>query len=227
MGEKKDKLFVKVPTSIVRNEDIYISNDEFILYARLCFLHFRNYGREEMQVDHKKLMSFCLINDTRTFKKRLKALYEAKLILNEVNKLPTKGALPIEMNTDYFKEGVMFTKLAAEIFSYFNNGQTDTQSDSRIDEYAFRQIFYYKSHINTKMKDKKVDRSFCFVGYETLVERLRVSRTKIKEANEQLKKLKLVKVVKYQLGHDDQFNENDELVFDRYNNHYYVANSLF
>lgn len=216
--EKKDKLFVKVPTSIVRNEEIYISNDEFILYARLCFLHFRNYGGEQMQVDHKKLMSFCHMSDTRTFKKRLKALYEANLILNEVNKLPTKGALTIEMNDDYFKEGVPFTKLSVKIFSYFNNGQPDTQPDNRIDEYAFRQIFYYQSHINTKMRD----RSFCFVGYETLAERLKISRTKIKEANKQLKKLKLVKIEKHQLHNTEGYDDNNELVFTRYNNHYTV-----
>jgi hypothetical protein len=225
MGEKKDKLFVKVPTSIVRNEDIYISNDEFIVYVRLCFLHFRNYGGKEMQVDHKKLMSFCLINDTRTFKKRMKALYDAKLILNEVNKLPTKGALTIEMNDDYFKEGVIFTNLSVEIFSYFNNGQTDTQPEGRIDEYAFRQIFYYKSHINKK--DKKRDRSFCFVGYETLAERLRISKTKIKAANDQLSKLRLVKIVEHALEWSGEFTQNDELYINRYNNHYYVANSLF
>lgn len=225
MTSKKENLFIKIPTSVVRNEDFYISNDEFILYAWLCFLHFRNYRKEKLEVDHKILKSFCLISDPRTLRKRLMALYKVGLILTEVTKLPTKGKLTLEMNDDYFKEGVIFTKLSVKIFSHYNNAQADTQNEKRIDEYAFRQIFYYKSHINTKMKDR--DRSFCFVGFDTLIKRLKIGKTKIKEANDQLVKAELLEIKRHKLGHDDNYNDADELIFDRYNNHYYVDSSLF
>ena len=75
--------------------------------------------------------------------------------------------------------------------------------------------------------DKDRDRSFCFVGYDTLTARLKISKTKVKEANEQLEKAKLIKIVAHQLENTNGYNDNDELVFDRWNNHYYVANSLF
>jgi len=213
--EKKSKLHVKIPTPIVRNDGIFVSNKDFVLYARLCFQYFRNYHEKEIVIDHKKLMRNCKIADTRTFKKMLKRLYDNKLILNEIEKLPTKGTLTIVFNPEIYKDD-HFTMLSSEILTYFNNDQ--------IDEYAFRLIFYYKSHINKKDK-RSVD--YCFVGYDTLIERLRVSKTSITEGNKQLDAAKLVKIEAHKLKHNYEYDENDELVFDRFNNHYFVANSLF
>lgn len=214
---EKKKLHVKVPSGIVRNEEKYLSNDEFLLYARLCFLYFRNYNIKEIKLDHKKLMNFLDISDTRTFKSRLKKLYNLGLIENEITKLPTKGTLTIVFNEKVYEEDQHFTMLNANIFNHWRKGE--------IDEYAFRQVFYYKSHINKD--DKERDRSFCFVGYDTLVKRLKISKTKVNEANDQLNKAKLVKIVPHKLETNHEYDENDELIFDRFNNHYYVANSLF
>lgn len=211
----KKKLYVKIPSSVVRNEDFYLSNDEFLVYSRLCFLFFRNYQEKEIDIDHKKLMQFLKISDTRTFKNRLKNLYKVGLIENEITKLPTKGNMKIIFNDKVFGEDKHFTWLSAEVFSYFRNDQ--------IDQYAVRQLFYYKSHIN--MDDKEKDRSFCFVGFETLIDRLKISKSKIVDANEQLKKTKLIKVKKHKLAPTYEYDD-DELVYDRYNNHYYVANFL-
>ncbi|MEH7346006.1 hypothetical protein V7122_19370 [Bacillus sp. JJ1532] len=213
---EKKKLVVKVPTGIVRNEEKYLSNDEFVMYARLCFLYFRSYNKKEIKLDHKKLMRFLKISDTRTFKSRLKKLYKLGLIEEEISKLPTKGTLTIVFNEKVYEEDKHFTMMNADVFNYWVNDQ--------IDEYAFRQVFYYKSHIN--LDDKERDRSYCFVGYETLVKRLKISKTKVKEANKQLEVAKLLKIVIHKLGTNYEYGENDELVFDRYNNHYYVAKSL-
>ncbi|MFJ7682047.1 hypothetical protein [Peribacillus butanolivorans] len=70
---QKKKLFIHVPTHIVRNEGIYLNNDEFALYTRLCFLQFRNPKEKGnvLEMDHRKLMNFLKITDTRTFKKRI------------------------------------------------------------------------------------------------------------------------------------------------------------
>ncbi|QNG59432.1 hypothetical protein H4O14_16770 [Bacillus sp. PAMC26568] len=212
----KKKLYVKVPTGIVRNEKDYLSNDEFLMYSRLCFLYFRNYQNKEIELDHKSFMQFLKISDTRTFKNRLKKFYKLGLIENEIIKLPTKGNLVIVFNEKVYEEDKHFTMMSTELFSYWKNDQ--------INEYAFRQVFYYKSHIN--MDDKERDRTYCFVGFETLVNRLKISKTKIVEANEQLKKAKLIKVKIHQIQNTNEYDESDELVFTRYNNHYYVANNL-
>lgn len=216
MSADKKKLYIKVPSRIVRNEDIYLSNDEFLMYSRLCFLYFRNYGEREIELDHKKLMQFLKISDTRTFKSRLNKLFNLGLVEERITKLPTKGNLMITFNDEVFEDNTPFTMISTELFTYWKNDQ--------IDEYAFRQVFYYKSHIN--MKDNEKDRTYCFVGYETLAKRLKISKTKVEDANEQLKKVKLIKVKKHQLEETGVYDQNDELVFNRYNNHYYVANKL-
>lgn len=217
MENQNKKLYIKVPTSVVRNENYFLSNQEFFMYARLCFLYFRNYKKKEIEIDHKRFMRFLKISDTRTFKNRLKKLYEVGLIENEINKLPTKGSLKIILNDDIYNKDKHFTMLSSELFSYFIKEQ--------IDEYAFRQIFYYKSHIN--MNDEERDRSFCFVSYDTLVKRLKISKSKVIKANRQLEKANLIKIEAHELETNYEYDEYDELIFNKFNNHYYVANALF
>ncbi|MGM7720526.1 hypothetical protein [Metabacillus sp. Hm71] len=210
----KKGLRVRVPTNIVRNSDIQIGNGEFQLYVKLCFLRFRNYEDDKITLDHKKLMCNLGINDSRTFKKRLSNLHTSKLINNEIVKLPRSGCIDIEFNSKML-DSKHFTLMNAKVFDYID----------KIDEHAFRLLFYYKSHINKDDKDK--DRSFCYVGYDTLVKNLKMSKKTIASANELLKKEKLIKVEKHKLCTDYQYDENDELVYDRYNNHYKINNEMF
>jgi len=211
------KLYVKVPSDIIRNENIHLKNDEFLIYARICFLYFRNYQNKNIELDHKKLMQFVKISDTRTFKGKLVRLYELELIENKVDKLPTKGSLVIVLNDKLYEEDKHFTIINANVFTYIKNGS--------INYYAFRQLLYYKSHINKD--DKERDRSFCFVAYQTLSERLKIGKTKIKEANDQLVKCKLLKITKHKLKTNHEYDDEDELLFDRFNNHYHLHNTLF
>ncbi|MGJ3196960.1 hypothetical protein [Peribacillus frigoritolerans] len=214
---QKKKLYVHVPSHIVRNEDIYLNNEEFAMYARLCFLHFRNPKEKGnvLEIDHRKLMNFLKITDTRTFKKRVNYLHSLDLIKNEFEKVPTKGKIHIIFNDSAIAESENFTKLSASIFTYFNNDQIDT--------YAFRQIFYYKSRINKNLDGNGHD--YCFSGFESMTKRFRISRSKVEEANKQLKKAKLLKIVKHKLEPTHEYID-DELQYDRYNNHYFVADIL-
>ena len=207
-------LYIKIPSHIVRNETFYLSNSDFILYAKLCFLYFRNYYESEIEVNHKKLMLSLKITDTRTLKKQLNTLYQNKLIHNEIKTLPKRGNLTIQFNGEVYNNDEHFTLVSARLFNYFENDQ--------INEYAFRQVVYYKSHINPK----EVNRNFCFVGYDKLSESLKVSRKKIKEANDQLRKSKLIKVVSHKLEPTYEYDEKDDMTYDRYNNHYYVSDCL-
>lgn len=51
--------------------------------------------------------------------------------------------------------------------------------------------------------------------------------TTIQEANKQLTENKLIKIEKHKLENTGAYNEKDELIFDRYNNHYIVNEKLF
>lgn len=217
IGEKK-KLYIHIPTYVVRNDgDCYISNDEFVLYTHLCFLYFRKFQKKEIEVvDHKKFRLFLRIADSRTFKKRLRNLYKAGLIENEIIDLPNKGTITIILNEEAYQRGDHFTRLSSEVFTYWLNDQ--------IDEYAFRQLFYYKSHINLNDEDKT--KHYCFVGFETLTKRLKISRSSVESANEQLVKVKLIDVKVGKLQNTGTYNELDELIFHRPNNEYHVARKL-
>jgi hypothetical protein len=204
-------MHVQVPTYIVRNEEIHISNDAFLLYVRLCYLYFRNYQQEEMKVDHKKLMCNLGIYDTRTFKKRLTELSKVGLIHNEIISLPRKGEITILFNGEVLKNG-HFTMMDCKLFDYLE----------QINEHAFRLLFYYKSHIN-----KKENKHYCFVGIETLKVKLKMGSDTINKANELLVKCKLLKIHKHKIETTYTYDEKDELIFDKYNNHYIVDEKLF
>lgn len=208
-------LYIKIPSHIVRNEKFYLSNSEFLLYAKLCFLYFRNYYNNDIELKHKDLMLSLKMTDTRTLKKYLNNLYRNKLIHNEIKTFPKRGNLIIQFNGEVYDNDEHFTIISAKLFTYYENDQ--------INEYAFRQAVYYKSHINPK----EVNRNFCFVGYSRLSEVLKISRSKIKEANEQLRKNKLIKIVSHKLEPTYEYDEKDDMTYDRYNNHYYVSKSLY
>lgn len=198
----------------MRNEGIKLDNCSFALYARLCFLYFRNYKNREIEFDHRKLMCNLNIGDARTLKNKLKVLYDQKLILNKIDKLPRKGLYKVTLNEELINSNSHFTMLNSDVFAYLDD----------ISYHAFRLLFYYKSHIN--LNDKEKDRSFCFVGYETLSNKLKMGRTTISESNEILRKHKLIKIERHKLNHDYEYDENDELVYDKWNNHYRIRDEL-
>lgn len=206
-------MHIQVPSHVIRNEDIYIDNGSFLLYSRLCFLYFRNYKNEEIKIDHHKLMRNLHINDTRTLKKRVENLYKANLIQNKIDVLPRKGEITILFNSKILKESKHFTMMNANLFDYME----------QLNEHAIRLVFYYKSHINLKNDDV----NYCYVGIETIKIKLKIGSDTINQANEILTKNKLIKIVKHKLNTSYQYNENDELIYDRFNNHYYIDEKLF
>lgn len=213
------KLHVQVPTNVIRNEGMYISNGDFLLYTRLCYLYFRNYNNEEIKIDHKKLMRNIGVSDTRTLKKRLLSLYKNKLINNEIKTFPKRGEIVILFNGNVQKESKHFTMMNLKIFDFLE----------KIDEHSFRLVFYYKSHINKGVKKKENEKviDYCFVGIETLKNNLKMGSDTIKNSNELLVKHKLIKIIKHRLAHNDEYDEDNELIYDRYHNHYIVREELF
>lgn len=197
------KIYVQVPTSVVRNEGVFIDNGSFMLYVRLCYLYFRNYKNEEISFLHKVMMQKLFIKDSRTFKKRLNVLFENNLIKNKIEQLPRTKPVTVILNKEILTEKT-FTQVNVNIFNYLD----------QIDEHAFRLLFYYKSHINLDV----LDRDFCFVSFRTLQEQLKMGSTTISRANKQLQEKNLIKIERHELETD--YSEDDELMFNRWNNHY-------
>lgn len=208
-------MHIQIPTNVIRNEDMYINNDEFLLYVRLSYLYFVNNQNEEIKLNHKKLMGKLNIGDSRTFKSRLNKLHKVNLIRNKIDKLPRKDELIILFNSDILSQSKHFTMMNVSIFDYMD----------KISPHAYRLLFYYKSHINKDDKERKID--YCFVGVETLKNKLKMGGHTIKLANDELVENELIKIVKHKLTTNYEYNIADELIFDRYNNHYYVTEKMF
>lgn len=193
-----------ITNEIIQNNGYSLNSFEFYAYARLMYLYFRNYKNKRLQVNHKKYMLNIGITDTRTLKKLFATLFENKLIENEIMVLPKRNPVEIIINEDVIKVK-SFTILPASILNW----------SDRINHTEFRLLFYYKSYINN-------DSDFCFAGYETICKDLRIGRETLTNCNEHLKKLKLLTVKKHKLESTNEYNRDDELVYNKYNNHYKI-----
>ena len=211
--KKEGNLYLKVPNKMIRNKDINISSDEFLLYSRICYLYFRSYKQKEFTVNLLKMKDLLRFADNRTLKSRLNKLYKYGLIENHITELPRNHQLTIVFNDDLYNSQNGFTLINSNVF--------EAVKESKINSHAFRLLLYYKSHINLQ-----TDNKFCFVGYQTITAHLKLNSVKIKEANEQLKKAGMIKIVKHKLEPTYEYDHDDELVYNRYNNHYYVADRL-
>ena len=91
--------------------------------------------------------------------------------------------------------------------------------------YSITRVILIKMTI--KIAQIKKGLFYCHVGFETLKVKLKMGSTTIQEANKQLTENKLIKIEKHKLENTGAYNEKDELIFDRYNNHYIVNEKLF
>ena len=149
MKKGKEKLYLKVPSSIVRNDDFYLSNDEFMLYSLLCYFYFRKYGQKEIILNIRYVKEFFGIKDNRVLKNRLNKLNDHNLIENRISIIPRRNEMPIIFNDNLYNSYDVFTLISTEVFELYEAG--------KINQHAFRLITFYKSHIN-----KSMNNNYCF-----------------------------------------------------------------
>ncbi|MFO1442833.1 hypothetical protein KDN24_06345 [Bacillus sp. Bva_UNVM-123] len=206
--ENKKKLIIQIPDEIIRNEYFKMDSNTFAVYAYLKFLHFRNYNNSEMKIDHNKFKHKLLISDNRTFKKCLSNLHKNQIILECVTKFPTKGSLSFTFDPIPF-EVKTFTQLPATVLNRMEH----------IGTIGLRLLFYYESFINRK---DDVMSQFAFPSIETTSKTLGLSKDTIIDYNELLKRNKLIKIRRQKLECNGEYDNLDNPLFTKYNNHYYV-----
>ncbi|QIC46259.1 hypothetical protein GAG94_03420 [Lysinibacillus sphaericus] len=202
---KENKLWLQVPTEIVRNIGFNIDEKSFAVYAFLLFKKFRSYDKNEnvLKIDHNVMKNILNINDNRTLKRCFKMLYEQQLVEDEVSKFPTNGYLEVKLLSTYRKD--WFTQLPIDLLNIIN----DTG------HHGYRLMYYYESYINRN----EVTQDYCYPSYITIREDLKISDDTLTKYNNALKKLKLISIVKHEVQFD---NPLDEDRFTRFNNHYRV-----
>lgn len=206
--ENKTKLIIQVPDEIIRNSLITLDANTFAVYTYLKFLHFRNYNECELLLDHNKFKHKLYIADNRTLKKSFLKLHKEQIILEYIDKFPTKGALNLTFNPLPF-ESKTFTQLPATVINKIEH----------IGLIGFRLLFYYESFINRQDEPSK---QFAFPAIETICKHLGLNKDTVIEYNDKLKKHKLLKIIKHEIEWTGEYNELSQPLFTKYNNHYYV-----
>lgn len=205
---------IQIATEIIRNPTI--SHEAFYVYAKLLQHYFvKKDGNVELTIDHKKFMYFCNIKSNHTLKKTLTQLYENKLILNEIDKLPRQGTIMITLNDRYVKNGKKFK------FAQFEYWILDQCVLDHIKYEGFRLLYYLQSYIS---KEKQ----FCHCSRETIASEIGSNPKTVDKYVEILKKWKLIKVVKHELKSSGEYKMNEfgkeKETFTKFNNHYYIRN---
>lgn len=206
--ENKKKLLVQVPDEIIKNIHCKMDSNTFATYVYLKFLYFRNYNNSEMEIDHNKFKHKLYIADNRTLKKSLTILHKNQIMLEYINKLPTKGTLKFTFEPTPFNSK-KFTQLPVTIINKIEH----------IGTIGLRLLFYYESFINRK---GSISKQFAFPSIETISKDLGLNKETITTYNRILKKNKLIKIVKHKLEWDGEYDNLDNPLFTKYNNHYYV-----
>ena len=207
--ENKKKIYLQIPDEIIRNQCVDFNHYDFGVYAMLKYAHFRNPNKDKdmLEVDHKFMMNKLFINDSRTLKKPLNKLYKYGFIEEEIKRLPRNGILKLKFNPSPFKTK-SFTQLPTNLINKIE----------QIGLIGYRLIYYYESYINRK---DVISKQFCFVGQDTISSELNINKETIKKYNDILKKSKIVTIKKHKLEFDG-YDDLDNIVFNKYNNHYYV-----
>ncbi|WP_169834405.1 hypothetical protein [Paenibacillus donghaensis] len=203
---KINKSVIQMSNAIIRDREI--GSVEFSLLLRLKYLIYENRGSGEIYIDIPKLRMKMEISDNRTLKKHLANLHKWGYINNFVKierSTPSLISLDLKKFATPKKE---YTQLPLSILSRVGT----------IGHTGVRLLYYFESYINRSI----VQNQFCYSAVITICRDTGLGKTTVKEYVDILKKEKLLHVVAHKIGHNNQYNDNDELEFTKYNNHYYV-----
>ena len=198
---------VLIPDCIIRNEDgINVSPKEFLLYYYLKILYDRQ-KNVKIKLNHNKFMGKFMIKSNVTFKKMVNGLYNSGLIMNRIETLPKHEMIEIELNEEVMQKKP-FTMIHVNLYYLVD----------KIECEGLRLMYYYESRVN---RNKQLCSQFCFAGVRLIIKETKVNKNKLKKINENLVKLKLLKMEKHELKHDGEYNEFDQEINVKYNNHYF------
>lgn len=206
MGKPKSK--IQIPNDIVRNNGYNLNAIDFTLIFYLKHYLFKNNNNEYLKVDHRILMSNVAVSENRTFKKSLLKLYEQGIIKNKIEKLPRKNVLELCIDKNKITNNREFTQLPKRVGDYLDI----------IDHKGLRLLYFYKSFIN----NNKPGREYAFPGYKEITNSLNMSDKTVTYYNNLLAVHGLIRIQSHKLGTDYRYNQNDAIIFDKYQNHYYV-----
>ncbi|MEQ6355206.1 hypothetical protein ABNX05_11310 [Lysinibacillus sp. M3] len=199
---QKNRMWLQVPTEIVRNIGFIIDEKSFAVYAFLLYKKFKAFNNNQIDVLIRDIKAVTEITDNRTIKKCFLNLHNQGLIKDEIDKLPINKSLQITMLEPYKSD--YFTQLPLELLKSLNS----------IGLIGFRLLYYYESYINRS----NISKQFCFPSYETIQVDLGISNFSVTKYNKLLAKEKLLTITKHKAEYDP-FGDSG---LEKFNNHYSV-----
>ncbi|OMD71199.1 hypothetical protein [Paenibacillus odorifer] len=205
---KKKVQYIQIPNALIRDPNL--TSLDFLILIKLKQLQFIN-GSYEFCFNSKEHIKLPLnINDNRTVKKSLDNLYKHKYILQ-----------PVKIDSHSFGK-VMLNSLLINAKNNYTHVYTSVMKKLPLLGYnGFRLLFYYESYINRKAIGK-ASNQFCYTSIDTISKETGLTNKTIIKYNELLKKERFLDIDKHELGTDYRYDENDKVIFNRYNNHYFV-----
>lgn len=197
-----------MPNSIIRDPNL--SSIEFLVLIKLKQLQFINRS-SNFKFNSKEHLKIPLdINDNRTLHRTLNNLYDNRYILEPV-KIDSHSIGTVSMNDALIKSKSKFTHIYTSLLDKMLHIQAN----------GIRLLCYYESYINRNDKDKPSSH-FCFTSIDTISQETGLSRKTIIKYNSVLEKANLLDIDKHKLGTDYRYDDKDKVIFNKYNNHYYV-----
>jgi hypothetical protein len=206
--EIPNNIKIQIPDEIIRNTIFIMDSNTFAMYVYLKYKYFRNHNKSEIELDITELKDTLHITDNRTIKKCLLKLHSNNIIVEKIDKLPTRKVMPINFIPDLFITET-FTQLPATILNKIDVIGTT----------GLRLLFYYESFVNRK---ERLERQFSFPSLLTTGKALNINKDTVIEYNKILHKNDLVSIIKYELKWDGEYTEQNKQQFIKYNNHYSV-----
>jgi hypothetical protein len=189
---------------VVRDPNLNPSDFSTLLYLKL--LSFYN-SAMSFEVDPKKLSLKLKMDDIRTLKKCIESLISNGYLLEGVE-FKRKSPISIRLSNEKLHQNPPFTQLPATVFEFIET----------INYFGVRLLYYYESYINRN----GIHKQYCYPSIETIVKETGITKNTVTKYNDILVKNKLLKIEKHKLGTEYKYDEQDNLIFDRFNNHYYV-----
>jgi DNA-binding MarR family transcriptional regulator len=211
------KIFeIQLPTEIIRNSEV--RHDTFYVFAKLIQHYYMQQVKNcTLHIDHKKFMFYANIKSNQTFKRCMNELCELGLVKGKVKKLPRHGLIEIELNSIYVKNGKDYY-FAALPYYFLDKHMLDVMGYE-----GYRLMYYFRSHISSYDK-------FCFSSQEKIAEVIGSSPNTVDKYCKILKKMKLIRIIKHEVGSTGEFEivkGEEREVYTRYNNHYYIRADKF
>ncbi|EMI09230.1 hypothetical protein [Anoxybacillus gonensis] len=212
------KMFqIQIADRIIRSPKI--DSTAFVLYGKLIQLYRLKGGvSDTIEIDHAALKYFLNIKSNQKLKSALNALYSAKLIKTKIDALPKNQPLRIEINSFFDLKKAGKTKEDRFTYTQMPYILLERSMIEKIGHAGVRLLYYFESYIN---RTKEFTKQFCFTSLVTIQKEIGLTENTILKYVDILKKNKLISVTKHKFefaGYDDL----DNVVFTKYNNHYYV-----